>query len=113
MRTIVCSILLALIITTAGARAQECTPNHELYRIVPQYRAIMLDAGEIKRTMFVDWQDERLKLWKPGHNITYCADENKVINTTINSVATLLPDFSTACNTLLISNSLDRSLKTA
>jgi len=49
---------------------QGCTPNHELYRIVPEYRAIMLDGGEIKRVMFVDSKDERLKLWKPCHNIT-------------------------------------------
>src|SRR4051794_3343111 len=66
MRAIVCSSLMALIITTAGAHAQGCTPNHELYRIVPEHRAIMLDGGDIKRVVFVDWNDERLKLWKPG-----------------------------------------------
>ena len=91
-----------------------CSPNHELSRIVPEYRAIMLDGGEIKRVMFVDYKDERLTLWKPGHNITYCPDENKVINTTINSVSTLLSEFAaTTCKTLLISNAIDRSLKTA
>ena len=113
MRAIVCSTLITLIITTAGAQAQGCTPNHELSRIVPDYRAIMLDGGEIKRVMFVDSEDERLKLWKPGHNITYCPDENKMINTTINSVATLLSEFATSCKTLLISDAIDRSLKSA
>jgi len=101
---------MALIITTAGAQAQGCTPNHELYRIVPEYRAIMLDGGEIKRVMFVDPKDERLTMWKPGHNITYCPDENKMINTTINSVSTLLSEFAaTTCKTLLISDAIDRS----
>src|SRR5882724_2497535 len=110
MRAIVCSTLMALIITTAGAQAQGCTPNHELYRIVPEYRAIMLDGGEIKRVMFVDPKDERLTMWKPGHNITYCPDENKMINTTINSVSTLLSEFAaTTCKTLLISDAIDRS----
>jgi hypothetical protein len=104
---------MALIITTAGARAQECTRNHEMYRIVPEHRAIMLDGGDIKRVMFVDWKDERLKLWKPGHNITYCPDENKVINTTINSVATLISEFATTCKTLLISDAIDRALQRA
>jgi hypothetical protein len=114
MRAIVCSTLMALIITTAGAQAQGCSPNHELYRIVPEYRAIMLDGGEIKRVMFVDPKDERLKLWKPGHNITYCPDENKMINTTINSVATLLSEFAaTTCKTLLISDAIDRWLQKA
>jgi hypothetical protein len=113
MRAIVGFTLMALIITTAGAQAQGCSPNHELYRIVPEYRAIMLDGGEIKRAMFVDSKDERLTLWKPGHNITYCPDENKVINTTINSVATLLSEFATTCKTLLISDAIDRSLKRA
>ena len=70
MRAIVCSALVTLLITTAGAQAQQCTPNHELYRIVPEHRAIMLDGGEIKRVMFVDEKDERLTSWKPGHNIT-------------------------------------------
>jgi hypothetical protein len=104
---------MALTITTAGAQAQECTPNHELYRIVPELRAIMLDGGDIKRVMFVDWKDERLKLWKPGHNITYCLDENKMINTTINSVATLISESATTCKTLLISDAIDRALKRA
>ena len=87
MRAIVCSTLIVLMVTTADTQAQECTRNHELYRIVPEHRAVMLDGGEIKRVMFVDGKDERLKLWKPGHNITYCPDENKMINSTINSVA--------------------------
>lgn len=105
---------MILIITTAGAQAQGCTPNHELYRIVPEYRAIMLDGGEIKRVMFVDSKDERLKLWKPGHNITYCPDENKTINTTINSVATLLSEFAaTSCKPLPISDAIDRWLQKA
>jgi hypothetical protein len=107
MRAFVCLTFMSLIIPTA-ARAQACSPNHELSRIVPEYRAIMLDGGEIKRVMSVDPQDERLKLWKPGHNITYCPDENKVINTTINSVSTLLSEFAaTTCKTLLISNAID------
>jgi hypothetical protein len=63
------------------------TPNHELYRIVPEYRAV-LDGGDIKRVMFVDGKDERLSTWKPGHNITFCPDANKMIDTTINSVVT-------------------------
>ncbi len=106
--------LVTLSITTAGAQAQQCTPNHELYRIVPEHRAIMLDGGEIKRVMFVDEKDERLTSWKPGHNITYCPDENKVINTTINSVATLLSEFAAPpCKALLISDAIDRSLQRA
>jgi hypothetical protein len=115
MRAIVCFALTAWIISTTGAQAQGCSPNHELSRIVPEYRAIMLDGGAIKRVMFVDSKDdERLTLWKPGHNITYCPDDNKVINTTINSVSTLLSEFAaTTCKTLLISNAIDRSLKTA
>ena len=79
------------------AYAQGCTPNHELYRVVPEYRAVLLDGGDIKRVMFVDWKDERLSTWKPGHNITFCPDENKMINTTINSVATLLSEFVATC----------------
>jgi hypothetical protein len=71
------------------AYAEGCTPNHELSRIVPEYRAIELDGGEIKRVMSVDPHDERLSTWKPGHNITFCPDKDKMINTTINSVATL------------------------
>src|SRR5262249_46565522 len=113
MRALVCSALMALTITTAGAQAQGCTRNHELYRIVPEYRAITLDGGDIKRVMFVDWQDERLKIWKPGHNITSCPDDNKGINTTSNSVATLLSEFATTCKTLLISNTIDRALQSA
>jgi len=114
MRAIVCSAFVALLITTAGAQAQQCTPNHELYRIVPEHRAIMLDGGEIKRVMFVDEKDARLTSWKPGHNITYCPDENKVINTTINSVATLLSEFAaSSCKTRLNSDAIDRSLQHA
>jgi hypothetical protein len=56
------------------ARAEGCTQNHELYRIVPEYRAVLLDGGDIKRGMFVDGKDERLSTWKPGHNITFCPD---------------------------------------
>jgi hypothetical protein len=73
----------------------------------------MLDGGDIKRVMFVDWQDERLKNWKPGHNITYCPNENKMINTTINSVTTLVSDASTTCKPLLISDAMDRALQRA
>ncbi len=73
----------------------------------------MLDGGEIKRVMYVDGKDERLTLWKPGHNITYCPDENKMINTTINSVATLLSEFATTCKPRLNSDAIDRSLQSA
>jgi hypothetical protein len=116
MRAIICSALMALTmltITTAGAQAQRCTRNHELYRIVPEYRAIMLDGGNIKRVMFVDWHDERLKTWKPGHNITFCPDENKMINTTINSVVTLNSESLTSCKTHLVSDLIDRDLQEA
>jgi hypothetical protein len=114
MRTIVCASLIALIIPTVAAQAQGCTKNHEMFRIVPEHRAIMLDGGDIKRVMFVDPQDERLKLWKPGHNITYCPDENKMINTTINSVATLLSEVATtSCKPLQISNAIDDWLRKA
>jgi hypothetical protein len=95
------------------AYAQGCTPNHELYRVVPEYRAVLLDGGDIKRVMFVDWKDERLSTWKPGHNITFCPDENKMINTTINSVATLLSEFVATCKTLLLSDEIDRALERA
>jgi hypothetical protein len=44
MRAIVCSALVTLLISVAGAQAQQCTPNHELYRIVPEHRAIMCSA---------------------------------------------------------------------
>jgi len=80
---------------------------------VPEYRAVLLDGGDIKRVMFVDWKDERLSTWKPGHNITFCPDENKMINTTINSVATLLSEFVATCKTLLLSNEIDRALEHA
>ena len=36
-----------------------------------------------------------------------------MINTTINSVATLLSEFATTCKTLLISNTIDRALQRA
>jgi hypothetical protein len=84
-----------------------------LYRVVPEYRAIMLDAGNIKRVMFVNWQDERLKTWKSGHNIMFCPEEDKMINTTINSVATLLSEFATTCKPILLSNEIDRALERA
>jgi hypothetical protein len=106
-------VIALLLIATGGAHAQQCTPNHELYRIVPKYRAVMLDGGEIKRVMFVDEKDERLSTWKPGHNITFCPDQNKMINTTINSIATLVSEFNTTCEPLLISNDIDRSLQHA
>ena len=112
MRTITIAIATVLL-TATGAHAEGCTPNHELYRIVPEYRAVLLDGGDIKRVMFVDWKDERLSSWKPGHNITFCPDENKMLNTTINSVVTLLSEFSTTCKPLLISNDIDRALEHA
>jgi hypothetical protein len=95
------------------AHAEGCAPNHELFRVVPEYRAVLLDGGAIKRVMFVDWKDERLSTWKPGHNITFCPDDNKMINTTINSVATLLSEFATTCKTLLLSDEIDRALEQA
>jgi hypothetical protein len=55
-----------------SSRHQNSSP-----RYCPATAAIILDGGDIKRLMFVDWKDERLQLWKPGHNITYCRDENK------------------------------------
>ena len=105
--------LFVLPCCVSEAHAEGCTQNHELYRIVPEYRAVLLDGGAIKRAMFVDWKDERLSTWKPGHNITFCPDENKMINTTINSIATLLSEFVTTCNTLLLSNEIDRFLEDA
>jgi hypothetical protein len=63
--------------------------------------------------MFVDWKDERLSTWKPGHNITFCPDQNKMINTTINSVVTLLSEFATTCKPLLLSDEIDRALEHA
>jgi hypothetical protein len=88
-------------VAVSEAHAERCTPNHESYRIVPEYRAVLLDGGDIKRVMFVDWKDERLSTWKPGHNITFCPDENKMINTTINSIATLLSKLATTTNRFL------------
>jgi hypothetical protein len=46
-----------------------CTRMYAKSRVVPdvpKYRAIMLDGGDIKRQMFVDWKDERLNTWKPN-----------------------------------------------
>jgi hypothetical protein len=48
-----------------------------------------------------------------GNNITYCPDENKMINTTINSVVTLMSEFTTTCKTRLNSDAIDRSLQRA
>jgi len=111
MKKLLLSGIATLLLTTGTAHAQGCTRNHELSRIVPEYRAIMLDGGDIKRVMYVDWGDERLKTWKPGHNITYCPDENKVINTTINSIATLISEFLASCNTRLISDEVHGALQ--
>jgi hypothetical protein len=74
---------------------------------------VMLDGGDIIRVMFVDWKDERLNTWKPGNNITFCPDQNKMINTSINSIATLIPEMSTSCNVLAISDELDSMLELA
>jgi hypothetical protein len=112
MRAITITVVASLS-AIAAAHAEQCTPNHELYRIVPEHRAVLLDGGNIIRVMFVDWKDERLSTWKPGHNITFCPDQNKMINTTINSVVTLLSEFATTCKPLIISDSIDRSLQTA
>jgi hypothetical protein len=68
--------IAAVLSTAASAHAAGCTPNHELYRIVPEYRVVLLDGSNIKRVMFVDWKDERLSMWKPGHNITFCPDDD-------------------------------------
>jgi hypothetical protein len=113
MRTTITTIIAAVLLTATGAHAEGCTRDHELYRIVPEYRAVLLDGGDIKRVMFADWKDERLGTWKPGHNITFCPDENKMINTTINSIATLLPEFDTKCKTLLLSDEIDSDLESA
>jgi hypothetical protein len=104
---------IAAILLTTGAHAEGCTRNHELYRIVPEYRAVMLDGGEVKREMFVKEGDTRLTTWRPGHNITYCPDEDKMINTSINSVVTLFqagPGY--FCKPLyLVSDALDAKLE--
>jgi hypothetical protein len=113
MKSVCLVAALTSLCCVSKAHAEECTPNHELYRIVPEYRAVMLDGGNIKRVMFVDWKDERLSTWKPGHNITFCPEENKMINTTINSVATLLWEFATTCNTLSLSTEIDSDLELA
>jgi hypothetical protein len=52
----------------------------------------MLGGGDIRRMMTADEKDERLKTWKPGHNITFCPDQDKMIDTTINSVATFFSE---------------------
>src|SRR5262245_15966068 len=75
MRTIIAATIALLTVT--AAHAEGCTRNHELFRIVPEFRAVVLDGGDIKRVMYVDMKDERLSTWKPGHNITFCPDENK------------------------------------
>jgi hypothetical protein len=49
MQTAITTIIAAGLMTTTGARAEGCTPNHELHRIVPEYRAVVLDGGDIKR----------------------------------------------------------------
>jgi hypothetical protein len=113
MRATTTTTIAAVLLTAAGAHAEGCTKNHELYRIVPEYRAVLLDGGDIKRVMFVDWKDERLNTWKPGHNITFCPDENKIINTTINSISTLLSEFLTTCKPLLLSSEIDHALEIA
>ena len=48
---------------------------HEIMSCTGSYQNIILDGGEIVRVMFVDWKDEKLKISKPGHNITFCPDE--------------------------------------
>jgi hypothetical protein len=79
MKIAICLVgALTLFVPPSEAHAEGCTPNHELYRIVPEYRAVLLDGGDIKRVMFVDWKDERLSTWKPGHNITFCPDQDKM-----------------------------------
>lgn len=113
MRTTIITATAAILLTATGAHAEGCTPNHELYRIVPEYRAVLLDGGNIKRVMFVDQHDERLTTWKPGHNITFCSDDDKMINTTINSIATLVSEITTTCKPLIISNDIDRALELA
>jgi len=55
----------------------------------------------------------RLSTWKPGHNITFCPDENKMIDTNINSVLTLVPEFNTPCKPFPISQAIDRYLQHA
>jgi hypothetical protein len=115
MKIMMCLVgALTSFVPPSEAHAGGCTPNHELHRIMPKYLVVVLDGGDIKRVMFVDGNDERLSTWKPGHNITFCPDENKMINTTINSVATLVPEFSTtSCKTLFLSDEIDRALESA
>src|SRR6266542_1592625 len=112
--TMTTTIVAVLLIASAGAHAQECTRNHELYRIVPEYRGIMLDGGAIKRAIYTaSEKDERLSTWKPGHNITYCPDDDKMINTTINSVMTLISEFTTSCKPDSVSYEIDAWLQRA
>jgi hypothetical protein len=73
----------------------------------------MLDGGNINREMYVDFADERLKTWKPGNNITYCPDEDKMINTNFQSVVTLISEFNASCNTRSLSDDIDRALQGA
>jgi hypothetical protein len=40
-------LIAALALTVTAAAAESCTRNHELFRIVPEYRAVMLDGGAI------------------------------------------------------------------
>ena len=111
--TAIITTIAAVLMTFTAVHAEGCTPDHELYRVVPEYRAVLLDGGKIKRVMYVDQGDERLSTWKPGHNITFCPDDDKMINTTINSVVTLLSEFATTCKTRLISDEIDRTLEHA
>jgi hypothetical protein len=111
--TFFATVAAAALVAAGAAHAEGCTSNHELYKIVPKYRAIMLDGGKIVRAMYVDSKDERLSTWKPGHNITFCPGDNKMVNTTIKSVATLLSETLTPCKPLWISDEMDSALKTA
>jgi hypothetical protein len=113
MRTSMTAAVAAVLMTATGAHSEGCSRDHELYRIVPEYRAIILDGGNIKRAMFVDLKDDRLSSWKAGNNITYCPNDDKMINTTINSVVTLVSEFTTTCKPLVISDGIDRDLELA
>lgn len=114
MKTLALS-LVALALFATSVHAEGCTQNHELSRIVPEYQVVMLDGNEIKRQLYGDWRGGRLDSWKLGHNITYCPDQDKMINTTINSIATLQPDFVTSergkCNTRLLSDWMHEALE--
>jgi hypothetical protein len=113
VRGTITTIIATVLLMTVAAQAQECTRDHELYRIAPLYRAVVLDGGDMKRVMYVDWKDERLSTWRLGHNITYCPDQNKMINTTINSVVTLVSEYAATCKTLPLSNEIDSALEHA